>query len=129
MTVHPGTLALAEPETDLDERVAVCVTVLGRELTAYVAGADSTDELDGWLDDADGDAGWPARCRLRAAFDVVEIFAAANRASLARGWLRQVGAAGDPARPPAMVIREARDEQPIKLVLQSARLFAQGGAG
>src|SRR5436190_6340253 len=47
-----------------------CAAVLGPELTAYVAGADSVAEFDAWLDGTDDVARSRAVVRLAAAFEV-----------------------------------------------------------
>src|SRR5215813_43618 len=87
----------------------LCVAVLGRELTAYVADLASTDELDAWAT-----VGWPdtglIRTRLRAAAKVVSVFATVNLVTLAAAWLREVGAVAGRAAPPAKLIRDATDE-------------------
>jgi hypothetical protein len=90
-----------------DQQVQQCLAALGLELTAYVAGADSTVQFSTWMERA---AEMPerARQRLAAAAEVVRVFASDNLVSMAGPWLREVGAGGEP--PPATAIRDSGDE-------------------
>jgi hypothetical protein len=93
--------------------------VLGEDLTAYVAGADSIGQLDTWV--ASRDVGVRQRVlrRMLAAGDVIRIFSADNLLGFARPWLREVGPGGRPA--PARLLRgQADDHHAVKDVLNAA---------
>jgi hypothetical protein len=71
---------------DLAERVReLCLTALGVELTAYVAGAESVDEFE-----ASPIPDHEARHRLAVAADVIGIFTIYNRSAEAASWLQAV---------------------------------------
>ncbi|WP_213452234.1 hypothetical protein [Rhizomonospora bruguierae] len=121
-------LAVADPDTDpergsdLGGLTAEVSPLLGRELTAYVAGAGSARELERWARDDDAPARRSAAERLRTALHVIEVFAAANRASRAAGWLcdpRAVRAGASPAQ----LIRDAVPDS-ARPILAAARRFA-----
>jgi len=104
-----------------DDATALCVAVLGADLTAYLAGAGSVGELERWRADPAA-AGHLFRVRVAAAADVIDAFAACNRVSLAAAWLREV----DPELGiPAKVLRySAADRTAIKDVVAAATAAA-----
>lgn len=112
----------ADPDADLGHLAADVGTLLGRDLTAYVAGADSPRELDRWTRDGDGPIRRSALERLRTTFRVIEVFAAVNRASLAAAWLCDPRATRAGASP-AQLIRDAVPDS-ARAVLAAARRFA-----
>ncbi len=120
--------AVRERPDQLAHHAAACVSALGRELTAYIAGATTVHELDDWIGEPDTPDAWAAEQRLAAAADVVETFAVANRTGLAAGWLREVGASGVDGRSPARLLREAPDET-AKAVLRAAEHYTLLCAG
>lgn len=104
-----------------DDAAELCTAVLGADLTAYLAGAGSVDELHRWR--RDPAAADPLFCtRVAAAADVVDTFAAYNRISLAGAWLRGV----DPQLGiPARVLRfAAADRTAIKDLVAAATAAA-----
>ncbi len=115
--------AVRERPDQLAHHAAACAAALGRELTAYIAGATTVQQLDDWIGEPDTPDAWAAEQRLAAADDVLETFAVANRLGLAAGWLREVGASGVDGRSPARLLREAPDET-AKAVLRAAEQFA-----
>src|ERR1700761_733136 len=71
---------------DLAERVReLCLTALGVELTAYVAGAESVDEFE-----ASPIPDHEARHRLAMAADVIGIFSIYTRPADVAPWLQTV---------------------------------------
>jgi hypothetical protein len=113
-----------ERSTDLPALHGVCSSVLGRDLTAYIAGADTVDQLESWLSGDHGPDSGRARDRLRAAASVIEIFAAVNQVHLAPAWLREVGAVANQPWPPARLIREASSEDAAKPVVHAAMHYS-----
>jgi hypothetical protein len=93
--------------------------VLGEDLTAYVAGADSIGQLDTWVISRDATVRQRVLRRMLAAGDVIQIFSADNLLSFARPWLREIGPGGQPA--PARQLRgHADDNHAVKDVLNAA---------
>jgi hypothetical protein len=113
------TSVLTERSTTVDQLAQRCGRVLGRELTAYLAGADSADGFGSWLAVTDEAARTRVAQRLGAAAEIIRIFAADNVVSLVRAWLREVGPAGEP--PAATSIRAAGDDDSaMKNMFQAA---------
>jgi hypothetical protein len=105
--------------SELADYARRCVPVLGEELTAYLAGADSVAELGGWIAGRDEPSRRLATSRLATAVEVIRVFAGANLVSYARHWVREVRCAGQ--GPPARAIRQARDgDRAVKEVVQAA---------
>jgi hypothetical protein len=105
----------------LAEQVDLCLTALGPDLTAYVAGADSVDEFTSWVT---GEAFAPAsvRRRLAAAAEVVTTFAADNRSALAGPWLTEAQDGSVPAR----TLRDsAGGEATVKALLAAATAWVR----
>jgi hypothetical protein len=107
-----------------EHSAALCITALGAELTAYLAGAASVDELESWLaDPAAGDRFFAVR--VAAAADVIDVFATHNQVALASVWLRGVDAEhGIPAR---MLRTSTSDPAKIKNLLAVAASRASAG--
>jgi len=112
--------------TSLEDEAALCVTALGPELTAYVAGAGSVAELESWLADPQGPP-WQVRRRLAAAAELVTVFESANQSALTAAWLREVDPTG---YVPARVLRlSSGDEISVKALLEAAAIWALTPAG
>ena len=113
-----------ERSTDLPALYGVCSSVLGRDLSAYIAGADTVDELESSLNGGEWPISGQARDRLQSAASVIEILAVVNQIHLAQAWLREVGAVANQPRPPARLIREASSEDAAKPVLHAAMHYS-----
>ena len=104
----------------VEDDAALCVTALGAELTAYVAGAATVAEFESWL--AAGPAPEPVRRRLTAAAELVNVFGTANRSALTAAWLREMDPTG---YVPARVLRLSEgDETTLKSLLEAATIWA-----
>jgi hypothetical protein len=99
-----------------------CVSLLGEELTAYIAGAATVSEFHRWRGDRRRWAEFAAR--IQGAVEVADTFARANRLGAAAGWLREVGAAGVAGRSPARLLREATGDT-LKRVVDAAERFTR----
>lgn len=112
--------------TSVEDDMALCVTALGTELTAYVAGAATVGEFESWFARGHRPA-WQARRRLAAAAELVGIFETANQSALTAAWLREVDPAG---YVPARVLRISEgDESSVKALLEAAMAWAFRPAG
>ena len=108
--------------TELSSDADLCSAVLGEQLTAYVAGADSVAEFRSLLAGTDDEVRRQLTPRLAAARHVILAFRAENKVAMARPWLREVGAAGDDA--PARLIRaKGDDEGTASTVVQAAKAW------
>lgn len=106
--------------TSVDDDAALCVTALGAELTAYVAGAATVAELESWLA-AERGPRWQVRRRLAAAAEIVNVFSGANQSALAPAWLREMDPTG---YVPARVLRYSEaDEISVKALLEAAAIW------
>ncbi len=113
-----------KPTGDLGLLAKQCVRVLGADLTAYLAGADSRGQFERWLDGTEPASKELVTVRLAAGAEVIRIFAAENSLSVARHWLREIG---DYAEAPARTIRGAGfDDDTIKDVIQAATFWVNG---
>jgi hypothetical protein len=110
------------PTRELSDLAARCGAVLGPELTAYVAGADSVERLADLIDDPM--AAEAVEERLHTALFVVDVFAEANLLGVVRDWLRDVGAAGVPGRSPASLLRESPREGGKRVVAYAEQFVA-----
>lgn len=110
--------------TELSHDADLCSAVLGEQLTAYLAGADSVPEFRSWLTGTDDEVHRQIAPRLAAARQVILAFRAENKVTMALPWLREVGAAGDDA--PARLIRgKGDDEGTANTVVQAARAWVR----
>ena len=99
---------------------ALCVTALGAELTAYVAGAATVAEFESWFAAGHRPPG-QARRRLAAAAELVSVFETANQSALAAAWLRELDPTG---YVPARVLRISEgDEISVKALLEAAAIW------
>jgi hypothetical protein len=118
----PHTAADGEEAQYLDACVAEAQEWLGKELTAYIAGAGVPADLADWILAADVPPASGAAQRLRTATEVIELFDAASQGTLAQAWLREVsGHTG--GRGPAEMIRHARTEQELEEVREAAARY------
>jgi hypothetical protein len=109
----------------LDDDAALCVTALGPELTAYVAGAATLAEFESWFTGHRPPR--QVRRRLAAAAELVSVFETANQSALAAAWLREVDPTG---YVPARVLRQSEgDEISVKALLEAATIWALTPAG
>ena len=116
-----GQLTATRSAVELGEAAGECVPVLGEDMTAYLAGANSVAQFDGWLAGIAEPAAQTAPLRLSAVRQVLRIFAAENLSSYAKEWLRNVGASGTA---PARTIREAiGDDHAVKDVFHAAAVW------
>ena len=107
-----------KPNGDLGSLARQCVPVLGAELTAYLAGADSLGQFERWLTGSERLARELAAVRLAAGAEIIRIFGAENVLSMVGPWLREIG---EYAQAPARIIRAAGfDDDAIKDVIQAA---------
>ena len=106
--------------SSVDDHAALCVTALGAELTAYVAGAASVGQFESWF--APGHRPpWQVRRRLAAAAELVNVFETANQTALIAAWLREVDPSG---YVPARVLRLSEgDESSVKALLEAAEVW------
>jgi hypothetical protein len=112
MAVDPGI-----EDADIMSDADLCTAVVGEELTAYVAGAESVGQYRRWLA---GDAAGRRLIapRLAATRRVVLAFQAENAVGLCQPWLRDVGAAAGDI--PARIIRDKGDDEAVGAVLAEA---------
>jgi hypothetical protein len=110
----------------VQDDAALCVTALGAELTAYVAGATTVAEFESWLA-AERGPDWQVRRRLAAAAELVNIFESANQSALAPAWLREMDPTG---YVPARVLRlSSADAISVKALLEAAEIWTLTPAG
>ena len=88
--------------------VALCLTVLGADLTAYLAGADTLAQFESWLA-TPALAGPHALPRIRAAAELIDALATYNQVSMAGPWLAEVCRA---TRSPPSPLRPAPRARP-----------------
>jgi hypothetical protein len=100
--------------------VALCVSALGVDLTAYVTGADSREQFESWLVDAAAATPYLA-LRVAAAVELIDAFATGNRVSLAGPWLSEVGADG---QVPARLLRAWTGDESLFKTLQAGAAAA-----
>ena len=114
MAVDPG-IEDADLTTDLMSDAGLCAAVVGEELTAFVAGAESVGQYRRWLS---GDAAHRRLIipRLAATRRVLLAFQAQNAVGMAQAWLRDVGAGEIPAR----IIRDKGDDEAVGTLLAEA---------
>ncbi|MFI5494789.1 hypothetical protein [Actinoplanes sp. NPDC051859] len=106
----------------VDDHADLCVTALGRPLTAYLAGATTVPEFESWFT-APTRPGYAVRRRLAAAAEIVGVFETANHTELAAAWLREVDADG---YVPARVLRLSEgDETSVKALLETASMWSR----
>jgi len=108
----------------VQDDAALCVTALGAELTAYVAGAATVAEFESWLA-AERGPDRQVRRRLAAAAELVSVFSSANQSALAPAWLREMDPTG---YVPARVLRQSEaDAISVKALLEAAEVWTLTG--
>jgi len=108
----------------VQDDAALCVTALGAELTAYVAGAATVAEFESWLA-AERGPDRQVRRRLAAAAELVSVFSSANQSALAPAWLREMDPTG---YVPARVLRQSEaDAISVKALLEAAETWTLTG--
>jgi hypothetical protein len=100
--------------------LALCGTVLGADLTAYVTGAGSLEQFTSWL--ADPAAANPyLSLRLSAAVELIDAFVTYNRVGAAAAWLAEVGPDGEV---PARQLRAWTGDESLFKTLQASAVAA-----
>jgi hypothetical protein len=116
---HRDSLMLPLPEI-----VQALVSVVGKKMTAFVAGVKDTRAIDRWIDGAQSYN--EAEQRLRLAYHVVMILSSHDSPRVVQAWLMGFNPElGD--RVPIRMLREKNLDQVAPLVLGAARTFAAGG--
>jgi hypothetical protein len=113
--------AISLPFPELVSRLAA---LIGRKLTAYVAGAKDVRTVDGWIN---GNASYrDADPRLRLTFQVVRTLTDHDSQRIVQAWLTGVNPElGD--RVPLRLLREGDLNVVGSEVLAAARAFIAGG--
>jgi hypothetical protein len=100
------------------------VEIVGRKLTAYIAGVKDARAVDRWI--AGGEIYGDAEPRLRFAFQVVRTLADQDSPRVVQAWLTGVNPElGD--RVPLRLLRESDIDAVAPAVLSAARAFLAGG--
>lgn len=119
LAAHDESLRLTLPEL-----INKLTNLIGRKLTAYVAGVKDVRALDRWMNGAQpyGDAA----SRLRLAFQVVRTLAEHDPPRIVQAWLTGVNPVlGD--RVPLRLLREGAIDVVGPEVMAAARAFIAGG--
>ena len=111
---------LDDRQEDLRDYVQPCVSALGLELTAYLAGADSVAQWQAWLGGKRTTSHDQVVRRLVATLEVITVFATYNMVAFVRPWLCQPDGGSTPAD---SIRTAAADDGAIKAVLQAATLW------
>jgi len=119
LKAHQESLSLGFPDV-----VKRLTDLIGRKLTAYVAGVKDVRALDRWIEGAH--AYGDAEQRLRLTFQVVRTLADYDSANIVQTWLMGVNPElGD--RVPIRLIRDGDLNRVAPEVLAAARAFIAGG--
>lgn len=106
--------------SEVSANIEVCDEVLGEDLTAYLAGANSIGEFRSWAAGPVLSSDTAAR-RVAAAAELISLFHTVNRTAQAAFWLREVGPAGVV---PARALRESSgDAATVKALHEAAEAF------
>jgi hypothetical protein len=117
--VNRDSLMLSMPEI-----VGVLASIIGKKLTAVIAGVKDTGAIDRWIEGAQSYD--EAEQRLRLAYHVVMTLKASDSPAVVQAWLMGVNPElGDQI--PILMLQEKNLEQVAPLVLGAARAFAAGG--
>ena len=115
------TATALRPLSTVSADVEVCDEVLGEDLTAYLAGANTIDEFRSWSSGPVLGSDSAAR-RLAAAVELISIFHTVNRTAQAASWLREASSSG---LVPARALRESSgDPATVKALHEAAEAFA-----
>jgi hypothetical protein len=108
----------------MSEIVRVLAEVIGKKLTAYIAGVKDTRAIDRWIEGAQ--AYNEVEQRLRLAYHVVMTLTPSDSPAVIQAWL--TGFNPELAdRVPIRLLKEKDIEQFAPLILGAARAFAAGG--
>jgi hypothetical protein len=119
LEAHREAISLSFPDL-----VARLSTIIGRKLTAYVAGVKDVRTVDGWIkgNDPYGDAD----SRLRLTFQVIRTLSDHDPQRIVQAWLTGVNPElGD--RVPARLLREGDLNVVGPEVMAAVRAFIAGG--
>ncbi|MFG1602897.1 hypothetical protein [Actinoplanes sp. NPDC049265] len=106
--------------SEVSAQVEVCDDVLGEDLTAYLAGANTIGEFRSWAAGPVLSSDTAAR-RVAAAVELITVFHTVNRTALAAAWLREMDASG---LVPARALRESSaDPTTVKALHEAAGAF------
>jgi hypothetical protein len=119
MMAHRDSLMFSMPEI-----VGVLASIIGKKLTALVAGVKDTRTIDRWIEGAHLDN--EVEQRLRLAYHVVMILRVNDSPEVVQAWLMGVNHELDD-KIPILMLKEKNLEQVAPLVLGAARAFAAGG--
>lgn len=122
---RPGLKAYRESLTlSFPELVKRLTDVIGRKLTAYVAGVKDVRALDRWMEGSEPYG--EAEARLRFTFQVVSTLLEHDSAKIIQAWLMGVNPElGD--RVPLRLLREADLNSAAAEILAAVRAFIAGG--
>ena len=108
----------------MPEIITALVSIVGKKLTAYIAGVKDTRALVRWMEGAHSYN--EAERHLRFAYHVVMTLSTVDSPSVVQAWLMGVNPElGD--RVPIRMIREKNLDKVAPLILGAARTFAAGG--
>jgi hypothetical protein len=100
------------------------VEVIGRKLTAYLAGVKDVRAVDRWI--AGGEIYGDCEARLRFAFQLVRTLSERDSPAVVQAWLTGVNPElGD--RVPLRLLRENEIDAIAPAILSAARAFLAGG--
>jgi hypothetical protein len=100
------------------------VEIIGRKLTAYIAGVKDARAVDRWI--AGGEIYGDSEARLRFAFQLVRTLGEHDSPAVVQAWLTGVNPElGD--RVPLRLLRENDIDAVAPAILSAARAFLAGG--
>lgn len=106
------------------EIVRELTTLIGKKLTAYVAGVKDVRALDRWMEGSESYGA--AQDRLRFFYRLVKVLGASDHPHVVQAWLTGLNPElGD--RVPLRLLREGDLEVVGPEILNAARAFASGG--
>jgi hypothetical protein len=124
-TARPGARAHANAtKLSFQEIVAHLVEIIGRKLTAYIAGVDDVRSVDRWIQGSG--AYGEAESRLRFAYQLVHTLSEHDRPTVVQSWLTGI----NPElrdRTPIRLLREGDLEAVGPELLGAVRAFIAGG--
>lgn len=113
--------ALGLPASSVVQKL---VEIIGRKLTAYIAGVKDARAVDRWI--AGGEIYGDSEARLRFAFQLVRTLGEHDSPAVVQAWLTGVNPElGD--RVPLRLLRENDMDAVAPAILSAARAFLAGG--
>jgi len=108
----------------MPELVQALTSIIGKKLTAFVAGVKDTRAIDRWVE---GKQSYnEAEQRLRFTYHVVMTLSSHDSPAVVQAWLMGVNPElGD--RVPIRLLREKNLDRVASLILGAARAFSSGG--